>query len=89
MAQAVFDHSAARSAPHPIPRLGCGLSSQRRSDPQPSLADDCSLFRRDPAGYDDPDREAFTWPEMIDQRWIDQPGRGRFACDDIEMDDGV
>lgn len=89
MAQAVLDHSNKRPTPHPIPRLGRGLSAQRRSDPRPSLADDMILFRPDRCGYVDPDLEVFTWPEMIDQSWIDHPGRGRFAGDDIEMDDGV
>lgn len=73
MIQATIPHS------RPLPRARY----------RPTLADDCALFRPDPAGWDDPDREQFTWGEAIDQSRIGEPGSGRFANDDVEMDDGV
>lgn len=80
---------AGMCARRPIPRFDRGLSAHRRRDPRPGLADDPDFFGRGQwsAPALDPDLEAGTWPDWVDQTRFER--LGRLACwhDDAEADD--
>lgn len=57
-----------------------------------SIADDDYLFAGSRGFVNralDSDYEGWTWPEEIDQSRIGLIGYGRFADDDLELDDGI
>lgn len=64
-------------------------TTRRRRSPARSLSDDTAMiYPRNPS-FQDPDFELFTYPECIDQTMIGQAGRGFWAHDDMEIDDGL
>lgn len=56
---------------------------------KPTLADDFAVVKARWPDHYDPDFEAFTWPECINQSANGNAAFGRFGIDDCEMDDGV